>query len=997
MKKILKWTAIVIVGLLVVILAAAAIIPVVFKDDIKAAIDKEIAKSVNAEVVFDVDNFSVSLFRNFPNLTVSMTDLGVINREPFAGEVLFATEKFEVEVNLKEILFGDELRVKGISLIDPIISIKVLKDGRANYDIAIPSEEIEKPEDEEPSEFAFSIDHWQLVNARVLYDDKSIPFFMEIKGLNHSGSGDFTQDVFDLKTKTVADSLNVSYDGVSYLSNKRADIDMVISIAEEYTKFTFKDNKAQLNDFAISFDGWFKMNESSYDMDINVASPDNSFKSILSLVPGIYTESFKSLETKGELTFNGFAKGVYSETQLPAFHLNLLVNDAMFKYPELPTAINNINVDLLIDNQDGIIDNTVIDLKKLHLDFGSNPVDARARITKMYPTNLDANLMAKLNLAELSKMFPIEGLDMKGNYAVNLTAKGVYDSLKKTMPAMDAAMSLSNGYVKSAEFPIPLQNLSFTSTIKNASGKLAETFILVKDFIVVMDGEKFEADLAVENLDDYKWDLNANGGIDLEKITKIFPVEGMTLTGMVKADIHTKGKYSDLEAERYDRLPTTGEASLANFTYTASDLPYGVSISQANMVFDPKKIDLKKMDGKVGKSDFSVNGAVTNYLGYMFGQNQTIKGSMNFNSTLFDLNEFMEDAEDLTADTDTVEYGVIPVPSTIDFVLKSSIKTVVFMDYKMTDAVGDIVVKDGVARLSGLKFNMLGGSFVVNGTYNTQDIAHPKYDFGLKIENVSMKEAASASSLIQSYAPIAGLVNGKFSTDFAINGELLQSMMPNLATVNGSGLIKIAQASLKDSKLISGITSLTKLDDTNEVTLRDVLMSAAIKDGKLSVRPFDVKFGNYKTTVVGNTSMDGSLDYTLKMDVPAGKLGTEFNSLVSRYTGSKTDPNANIPITIGLGGKFNSPQTRLLMDDQKEQVKDAVTAAAREEGTKALQNAVKGTEAEKIVGNILGGGRRDSTQADSTKVTIQESTEEAKKKVEEEAKKKIQNLLKKKN
>ena len=101
------------------ILAAAFIIPIVFKDDIKSAIDKELAKSVNADVVFDVDKFSLSLFSNFPNITAEMNDLGVINREPFAGEILFATEKFEVEVNLKNILFGDQLRLKGISLVRP--------------------------------------------------------------------------------------------------------------------------------------------------------------------------------------------------------------------------------------------------------------------------------------------------------------------------------------------------------------------------------------------------------------------------------------------------------------------------------------------------------------------------------------------------------------------------------------------------------------------------------------------------------------------------------------------------------------------------------------------------------------------------------------------------------------------------------------------------------------------------------------------------------------
>ncbi|MFZ6010233.1 MAG: AsmA-like C-terminal region-containing protein [Bacteroidota bacterium] len=991
MKKALKWFLITLGGLLVLILAAAFVVPIVFKEDIKAAIDKELAKSVNADVLFE--DYDLSLFSNFPNITAQLSGLGVVNRAPFAGEVLFATEKFEVEVNLKDILFGDQLRVKGISLIRPQINIKVLEDGRANWDIAMPSTDTVTTT-EEPGEFSFGIDHWEIVEGEVTYDDKSLPYKLEIKTLNHSGSGDFTQSVFDLKTKTTADSVTTSFDGTEYLTNKHVEIDATVSIGEEYTKYTFKENNVKVNDFGMSFDGWFKMNEKDFGMDLTFKSPDNSFKSLLSLVPGMYTKNFNEIETKGDLAFSGAAKGTYSDTQMPAFNLNLLVKDAMFHYPDLPTAVNNINVDLLIDNKDGVIDNTVIDLKKMHLDFGSNPVDARALITKMYPTNVDASLAAKLNLAELSKMFPMEGLDMKGNYAINLTAKGVYDSLKKIMPAIDASMSLANGYVKSSEFPIPLEDMHFSSTIKNSSGKMAETVIRVNDFNMMMDKEKFSADLVLQNLDDYTWDLKAKGGIDLEKITKIFPMEGMTLAGKVKADIQTKGKYSDVEAERYDKLPTSGSASLKDFKYITKDLPE-VTLSEASMIFDPKKIELKKLDGTIGRSDFDVTGAVSNYLGYVFGKNEVIKGNVNFNSNLLDLNEFMTDSEEATT-PDTSSFGVIPVPENIDFLLKSSIKSVKMMDYNITNATGDIVVKDGVANLSGLHFNLLGGSFVVDGSYNAKDLAHPKYDFALKIENLSMRQASQASSLVQTYAPIAGLVNGNFSTDFKVNGELSQDMMPNLATVNGGGLIKIAQAALKDSKLISGITSLTKLDNTSEVTMKDVLMSASLKDGKLSVKPFDVKFGNYKTTVAGSTSLDGTLDYTLKMDVPAGKLGTQFNSLVSKYSGSGNDPNKNIPLTIGLGGKYNSPTPKLVMDEQKEQVKEAAVTAAKEEGTKALQKAVKGTEAEKALNKLLG-NKQDSTKTgDSTKATTTTTEQEVKQKVEDEAKKKIQNLLKRK-
>jgi hypothetical protein len=993
MKKPLKWTLIIVGGLFVLFLAAALIVPAFFKDDIKAAINKEVAKSVNADVVFE--DLGISFFTNFPNITAELNELGVINRAPFEGEVLFATEKFEVEVNLADILFGDQLRVKGISLIRPVINIKVNEDGKANYDIAIPSEDTTQVESGS-EDFSFGIDHWEIVEGDVTYDDRTLPYLLTIKGLNHSGSGDFTQDVFDLKTHTVADTVSTSFDGMEYLTDKRAEIDATVTISEDYSKYTFKENSIKVNDFAMSFDGWLKMNENDFDMDLAFKSPDNSFKSLLSIVPGMYSENFEKIDTKGDLAFSGSVKGKYSEKQMPAFSLNLLVKDAMFKYPDLPTAVDNINVDLLVDNKDGVVENTMINLKKMHLDFGANPVDARALITKMYPTNLDAQVSAKLNLAELNKMFPMEGLEMKGNYAINLKAKGVYDSLKKAIPQIDAAMSLANGYVKSKEFPLPIQDLHFTSTIKNTTGKMEETAIDVNDLSMLMDGEKIAADLSLRNLDDYTWDLKVNGGVDLEKITKVFPVEGMALTGKVKANIQTKGKYSDVQAERYDRLPTSGTASLTDFKYTSKDLPYAVTLSQASMSFDPKKINLQKLDGKIGRSDFSVDGSVLNYLGYVFGDNDVIKGDVNFRSNLLDLNEFMSDTEEAAPSDTAQSYGVIAVPKNIDFILKSSIKTVKVMNFNMTNAAGNVIVKDGVANLSGLRFNMLGGSFVVNGAYDTKNLAHPKYDFGLKIENVSMRQAANTSSLVQTYAPIAGLVNGNFSTDFKLSGELLPNMMPNLATVNGGGLIKIAQAALKESKILSGITSLTKLDDTNEVTFKDVMMSASLKDGRLSVKPFDVKIGNYKTTVAGSTGLDKSIDYTLKMDVPAGKLGSQLNSFLASKTGAKTDPNGTIPVTIALTGNYANPTPKLLMEEQKEQIKEAVAATAKEEGTKALEKAVKGTDAEKIVKDILGGSK-DTTAANKSDTTSTPPAEDVQKKLEDEAKKKIQNLLKKKS
>jgi len=965
--KIAKKIFIGLAAVVVLLIASAIILPILFKDKIKSKIDEEIAKTINADVIFDVNNFSLSVFRHFPNITVEVKELGVFNRAPFAGVHLFVVERFDVEINLKDVLFGDQLRVKGITLFRPQINVKVLKNGQANYNITYPSKDTVKST--EPSKFSFAIDNWSIEDGELVYDDATMPFSMSLGGLYHSGSGNFNENQFDLKTKTLADTVTVRYGGTEYISNKRAAIDAIIGISEGYTKYVFKENSVKLNDFALGFDGWFKMNEKDFGMDINFKSPENSFKSLLSLVPGVYSKDFDKVETKGELSFSGFVKGTYSDKQMPAFNVDLKVKDAMFKYPSLPTAVSNINMDLLIDNKTGVIENTLVDLKKLHLDFGSNPVDANATIENLKDYRMRANLKAALNLAELGKIFPMDGMEMKGTLKVAASAKGVYDSIKKIIPTVDVLMSLSDGYVKSSKFPLPLQDLKFNSTVKNTSGKMAETFINVNGFSMMMDGEKFTADLKLQNLDDYTWDLKADGGIDIEKITKIFPVDGMSLAGKVKANIETKGKYSDVNAKHYDRLPTSGSASLKDFKFTSKTLPYAVTIAQATATFNPQKIEMKNTNGTIGKSDFSVDGAVSNYIGYVFGK-ETISGNLNFNSNLLDLNEFMTGSA--PADKkDTAKFSVIPIPENINVILHSDVKTVKMMDYVITQAVGDVIIKNAVADLSNVRFTMLDGAFVMNGTYNTKDLQHPKYDFGLKIDHLSIQQAASSFSIVKTYAPIAGMTTGKFGTDFKVSGELGQDMMPKLNTVNGKGLIKIAEAAITQSKLISGVTSLTNLNNTDQVTLKNVVMSATITDGKLSVKPFNVKFGDYTTAVSGSTALNGVIDYSLKMNVPAGKLGSQFQGLVNQYAGTNNS-TSEIPLNINLGGTFANPKTTLVSQEQKQQVTQAVTKAAETKGKEALQEAVKGTDAQDVVNNLLGikpDTTKAKTKTDSAKAT----------------------------
>src|SRR5690606_256617 len=142
----------------------------------------------------------------------------------------------------------------------------------------------------------------------------------EIKGLDHEGSGDFTQDEFTLSTKTNSDAASFTYAAIPYLANTKTKIGADIKIDNKTNTYTFKTDDIELNNLKVSADGSFQLvNDSTYNMDIKFKSPSNEFKDILSLVPAMYKNDFDKIKTSGSALFNGWVKGVYSPQQLPAY------------------------------------------------------------------------------------------------------------------------------------------------------------------------------------------------------------------------------------------------------------------------------------------------------------------------------------------------------------------------------------------------------------------------------------------------------------------------------------------------------------------------------------------------------------------------------------------------------------------------------------------------------------------------------------------------------
>ncbi len=462
----------------------------------------------------------------------------------------------------------------------------------------------------------------------------------------------------------------------------------------------------------------------------------------------------------------------------------------------------------------------------------------------------------------------------------------------------------------------------------------------------------------------------------------------MTLKGLVKAQINTSGKMSDVEAERYQNLPTSGNATVQNFFFQSPDLPQGFAIDQASMTFNPENVVLQNFKGKVGSSDLDLKGSVSGYMDYAFTESGMLKGNLDFKSRKFNVNEWMSDEETESMDSTAEEsLEVVQIPDNINFTLNSSIDEVIYDNLSLSNLTGLLLIHDGILEMKDLKFNTLGGSFGMAGIYNTQNIDDPKFDFSIDINDLSISEAYQNFNTVKTLAPIAEKMNGKFSTDFKIAGSLQPDMMPDYSTLTGGGLITILNAAVKDSKIISGVTSLTSLSNTDELNLKDIVLNAEIKNGRIFFDPFKFQFGNIESTVVGSNGIDGSLDYNMKMNIPAGQIGSAINNVLASITGNSST-GSDIVLNLNIAGLYNDPKVALgkaeagsPAQQAKQQVKETVkeeVSQQREEVKAEIEQQVE--EKKEELQNVV----------DEKKEVLKEEAEKAK----EEAKQKLKRFLK---
>ena len=646
-----------------------------------------------------------------------------------------------------------------------------------------------------------------------------------------------------------------------------------------------------------------------------------------------------------------------------------------------------IGIDLEKDRY-SFLDNILL-LNQLPLVFDGyvqlNDDSQEVDVTFSTPSSDFKNFLAVIPEAYSSN---IENVQTTGNFEVKGKVKGVVDDTH--IPTFDIKIASDNASFKYPDLPKSVSDIRLATEIVNKTGLAKDTYVDIQKLSFRIDQDVFNANARLNNVTE-NMHVNAriNGKLNLANLSRAYPFPMKEeLSGILVADITTAFDMASIENQKYENTRNSGTVDLTGFTYASAEMANPVSISKANVTFNPATVKLNTFQAKTGQTDLNATGTINNLMGFMFNK-ENIEGNFTLSSDTFSLNDFMvaeaegegtpeggSEKPETGEKSDAKTEEKIKIPSFLDCTVDASANTVIYDNLKLKNVKGTLIIRDEKATLKNLRSDVFNGQLAINGDVSTKE-ATPTFNMKMDISNFDIAESFQGLDLLKALTPIAGILEGKLNTDLSLSGNLNDDLTPVLTSVSGDALAEVLTSGIDtgNSKLLSGLTSNLSFLDVNKLNLKDIKTHLSFDDGKVNVKPFHIKYQDIDIEVAGSHGFDKTMAYKATFNVPAKYLGKEASNLLAQLN-EKEKEEMTVPVTATIGGTYTSPSVSTDM-------KSAVTALTQQliarqkdklvgQGKDAVGNAL---------GNLLGGKSKDSTATDTTAAKKQESVKEAAKDV----------------
>jgi uncharacterized protein involved in outer membrane biogenesis len=521
--------------------------------------------------------------------------------------------------------------------------------------------------------------------------------------------------------------------------------------------------------------------------------------------------------------------------------------------------------------------------------------------------------------------------EKSGKLSFSGSVKGTWSD--QTYPSILADLILSDGRLKYSSKPNEVNKINMAVKLSKPEGPMDSLKISISRLEAYVAGRPIIANLLVTTPDSNPILAgNLIGEIDFSSLKNTIQMDSVEINGIAKASIQFNGPVSSIEKGEYDRFQTKGDLTLRDFSYRSPGFPETLGIQTAGFVFNSKEINISSMKGKLGASDFTVDGSFTDYWAYIL-KDGTLKGNIKFKSSYLDVTQLMNGGTQ-PKDT-TIHSDPYVIPARVDLTVQADVDRMLYSRMDIRGTTGTLIIRDQKLNLDQLSMNMLKGKMVLSGTYAAKEKSPADFNFKMELKDFDLPTAYQSVGIVRHFLPIAGNSKGTFLSGISLNGTLGKDYAPNFGTLNGAGQLSLKSLELVGTNLFSEIGKYFRKDLFTNVRVNDFSSNITITNGALSISPFTTKIANQEVTISGSQSLALDLNFRLNFKVNKSDLSSDVTGLIGLLPG--TENIDKYPIGISLGGNIAKPEVKVDLSEAK----NLVETEFKKKAKSTFQDAAK--------------------------------------------------------
>lgn len=428
MKRIVGRVFIGLLATLVIGIAVLLVTAYIYRDRIQALMMEQI----NQQVLVPIDikgGISFSLIRNFPDASITLTDVSIKNKLKGGPEYLLKVHELSCLFNMWDMVHH-KINVSKIHIYDGEVNVYLDAKGNANYDILKPSTDTVKATSSS-APMTFNLRKAVIKNLHLTYLSENKEEDIKIKIEHMKLSGNLSQDRFDLSTTEDLMLEQIQLNGDDYITEKSFYSDITIDVDQKQNKFTLNKGVIELAKNRFDVTGYFLSGKKSSYIDFTANTKGKDISKMIALVPVKFKSTLEGAEGSGGFEVDAKIKGSIRAGINPDIAVTARLTRATITVPRIHRPLTNVTLDAYYHYDS--VTNDELWIRKFHSEFDGQPQDFDLKLTHLSDPDFVFNASGVANLHDLKLFFSdsvlqaAEGLVTFDGFHIEGSKKGLSD------------------------------------------------------------------------------------------------------------------------------------------------------------------------------------------------------------------------------------------------------------------------------------------------------------------------------------------------------------------------------------------------------------------------------------------------------------------------------------------------------------------------------------------------------------------------------------------